>query len=139
MLDEYRVKCEAELNYDEAGRAAEQLATIRKQEETRRVRAIQGRHDSERGALLEAHRGQVDEFNAAWARYLAEFDAMAAMYTSQMQERHAVRFKEFQDALHDELMHKPVKFSRELLEWRSREQTLAKCVPVCLCVSVRAI
>jgi hypothetical protein len=31
VLDEYRVKCEAEGNYDEAGRAAEQLTNIRRQ------------------------------------------------------------------------------------------------------------
>lgn len=29
-------------------------------------------------------------------------------------------------ALHEELSRKPVKFSRDLLEWRSRQNTLAK-------------
>jgi len=42
------------------------------------------------------------------------------------QDRHATRLKEFQDALHEELLRKPVKFSRELLEWRAREHSLAK-------------
>ena len=31
ILEEYRVKCESEGNYLEAGRAAEQLDTLRKQ------------------------------------------------------------------------------------------------------------
>ncbi len=31
ILEEYRAKCEAEGNYLEAGRAAEQLETLRKQ------------------------------------------------------------------------------------------------------------
>lgn len=31
ILDEYRLKCEAEGNYLEAGRAAQQLETLRKQ------------------------------------------------------------------------------------------------------------
>jgi hypothetical protein len=43
-----------------------------------------------------------------------------------LQERHDGRFKEFQDGLHAELMARPVKFSRELLEWRTRESTMAK-------------
>jgi len=44
VLDEYRVKCEREGAYEEAGRATEQLAAMRKQEETRRIRALRNRH-----------------------------------------------------------------------------------------------
>jgi len=47
-----------------------------------------------------------------------------------MQERHGAKFKAFQDALHSELMTRPVKFSRELIEWRNREVAMAKCVEV---------
>jgi hypothetical protein len=36
------------------------------------------------------------------------------------------QLKEFQDAAHGELVRKPLRFSRELLEWRSREQVLAR-------------
>jgi hypothetical protein len=44
VLDEYRVKCEREGAYEEAGRATEQLGAMRKQEETRRIRALRNRH-----------------------------------------------------------------------------------------------
>jgi hypothetical protein len=96
------------------------------QEENRRIKAIRIRHDDEKRGIVDAHDKQFGEFSGAWDKYLAEFDAMASMYVAQMQERHDARYREFQEALHAEIMGKPVKFSRELLEWRSREATLAK-------------
>jgi len=130
VLEEYRTKCEGEGNYEEAARATEQLASLRKQEEARRIKALKGRHIGERGEVAQAHVQQFADFNAAWDRYLAEYDAMATMYLRQMQERHAAKLREFQESLHAELMRKPLKFGRELLEWRAREQMLAKCVPL---------
>jgi hypothetical protein len=37
--------------------------------------------------VLAAHGSQFEEFNAAWERYLAEFDAMASLYVAQMKAR----------------------------------------------------
>lgn len=128
ILEEYRLKCESEGNYEEAGRATDQLATLRKQEEQRRIRALKARHAGEKQAMQMAHNQQYADFNAAWDRYLAEYDAMAAMYVQQMQERHGAKLREYQEALHQELLRKPVKYSRELLDWRSREQLLARYV-----------
>lgn len=87
VLDEYRGKCEREGAYEEAGRATEQLSNIRRQEEARRVKAIRTRHTAERADVLAAHAAQFGDFNAAWERYLAEFDAMAALYVAQMKVR----------------------------------------------------
>jgi hypothetical protein len=53
----------------------------------------------------------------------------AQMYIQQMTERHAQKLREFQEELHAELTKKPPKYSKELLDWRRREQLLAKCVP----------
>lgn len=126
VMDEYRAKCEGEGLYEEAGKASEQLDTIRKQEEARRVKAIRARHAMERKDVGDAHANQYTEFNTAWDKYLAEFDSMAAMYVGQMQERHGNKLKEFQEGLHADLLRRPIKFSRELLEWRTREAQLAK-------------
>ena len=126
ILEEYRGKCEVEGNYEEAARATEQLDTLRKQEEARRIKALKSRHISERAEVAQAHVQQYSDFNTAWDRYLAEYDAMASMYVKQMQERHATKLRDFQENLHTELMKKPLKFGRELLDWRSREQMLAK-------------
>ena len=70
------------------------------QEETRRIRALKHRHQVERDEIAEAHSRQFSEFHAAWDKYIAEFDAMAAMYTGQMQEKHLDHIAGFQEGLH---------------------------------------
>lgn len=126
ILEEYRTKCEVEGNYEEAARATDQLGLLRKQEEMRRIKGVKSRHAAEKSEVGTAHNNQYNEFNQAWDRYLAEYDAMADMYVRQMQERQNEKIKEFQEKLHADLMKRPVKFGRELLEWRAREQLLAK-------------
>jgi hypothetical protein len=49
------------------------------------------------------------------------------VYIQQMTDRHAKALLEVQEQLHAELTKKPPKFSKELLDWRSREHLLAKC------------
>jgi hypothetical protein len=126
ILDEYRLKCEEEGNYMEAGRAAKQLDTLKQQEEKRQGKALKARQIAERQDVQIAHNMQYSEFNQAWDRYLEEYDQMAQMYIQQMTERHAVMLREFQENLHKELMSKPPKFSKELLDWRRRQHMLAK-------------
>lgn len=100
ILDEYRIKCEDEGNYLEAGRAAKQLETLKKQEAKRQEKALRARQLAERQDVQIAHNMQYAEFNAAWDKYLEEYDQMAHMYIQQMTERHAVTLREFQEDLH---------------------------------------
>jgi hypothetical protein len=126
ILEEYRRKCEAEGNYLEAGRAHQQLETLRKQEEKRQQKAVRARQIAERQDVQIAHNMQYTDFNAAWDKYLEEYDRMAQMYIQQMSERHAVNLLEFQRKLQNEMSERPPKWSRELLEWRRRQHMLAR-------------
>lgn len=126
VLEEYRLQSEADGAYEEAARAHDQLKALRKQEETRRVRALKQRHISEREEITAAHASQFSEFHIAWDRYIAEFDAMASMYTGQMQAKHAEAIAVFQEGCQDELSRRHAKGSRELMDWRQREQLLAR-------------
>lgn len=126
ILEEYRIKCEDEGNYLEAGRAHEQLNTLRRQEERRQQKAVRARQISERSDVQVAHNMQYSDFNAAWDRYLEEYDNMAQMYIQQMTERHAVALLDFQRKLQMEMADRPPKWSRELLEWRRRQHMLAR-------------
>lgn len=126
ILDEYRLKCEDDGNYLEAGRAAKQLETLKKQEHRRQEKALRARQIAERQDVQIAHNMQYAEFNAAWDRYLEEYDQMAQMYIQQMTERHAVMLREFQEDLHRQLLKRPPKYSKELLDWRKRQNMLAK-------------
>jgi hypothetical protein len=126
ILEEYRVKCEDDGNYLEAGRANKQLAVLKKQEEKRQQKAIIARHIAERQDVQLAHSMQFSEFNSAWDRYMEEYDRMAQMYIQQMTERHAIILLEFQKSIRTELASKPPKWSRELLDWRRRQHTMAR-------------
>lgn len=55
---------------------------------------------------------QFQDFNAAWNKYLEEYDHMAQMYVQQMTERHAVGLMEHQRKLQQELRDKPPKWSK---------------------------
>eukprot|EP01029_Cantina_marsupialis_P029027 TRINITY_DN778432_c0_g1_i1.p1 TRINITY_DN778432_c0_g1~~TRINITY_DN778432_c0_g1_i1.p1 ORF type:complete len:347 (-),score=95.84 TRINITY_DN778432_c0_g1_i1:199-1239(-) len=126
ILSKYREKCESEGNYLEAARATKQLDTLRKQEEKRQHKALKARQLSERQDVQIAHNMQFAEFNAAWDKYIEEYDQMAQMYIKQMTERHAQQLTEFQEDMREKMARKPPKFSRELLDWRQRQHMLAK-------------
>eukprot|EP00752_Nemacystus_decipiens_P001538 g1507.t1 len=126
ILEEYRVKCEEGGDYLEAGRAQRQLDVLRRQETKRQQKAVRARQLCERQDVQVAHNMQFQDFNAAWNKYLEEYDRMAQMYVQQMTERHAVGLMEHQRKLQQELRDKPPKWSKELLEWRRRQHILAR-------------
>ena len=191
ILEEYRVKCEEEGNYLEAGRAHKQLSILRKQvrrvllyttpcvvsalfffsrrvfrrpicpnnaqEEKRQQKAVRARQIAERQDVQLAHNMQFSDFNAAWDQYMEvrpcplriatwcvtcldptsrypaplvaqyqEYDNMAQMYIQQMTERHALVLLEFQKQLRQELLARPPKWSKELLEMRRKQHIAAR-------------
>lgn len=71
MHAEYRVKCEDEGNYIDAGRAHKQLGVLRKQEEKRQQRAVKLRQTSERDEVQSSHNAQYGDFKDAWDKYIA--------------------------------------------------------------------
>jgi len=126
ILEEYRVKCEEEGNYLEAGRAHKQLSVLRKQEEKRQQKAVRARQISERQDVQLAHNMQFSDFNGSWDKYMEEYDSMAQMYIQQMTERHAMVLLEFQKQLRTELAAKPPRWSHELLEMRRMQHVNAR-------------
>jgi len=126
ILEEYRIKCEGEGSYLEAERATKQLGTLRKQEERRVLKSLKARHAAERQDVVIANNMQFAEFNAAWDKYLEEYDRMAEMYIKQMTERHTDKLRQFQEKLNEDMLRAPPKYSKELLDWRKREALLAK-------------
>ena len=126
ILEEYRIKCEEEGNYLEAGRAHKQLGVLKKQEEKRQQKSIRARQLSERQDVQLAHNMQFSDFNSSWDKYMEEYDNMAQMYIQQMTERHATILLEFQKQLRQELSNKPPKWSKELLEQRRKQHINAR-------------
>jgi hypothetical protein len=99
---------------------------LKKQEGKRQEKALRARQLAERQDVQIAHNMQYAEFNSAWDKYLEEYDQMAQMYIQQMTERHATTLREFQEDLHRQLLKRPAKYSKELLDWRRRQNMLAR-------------
>lgn len=57
---------------------------------------------------------------------MREFDNMAQMYIQRMNDRHSRELKELQTELKEMVANRPPKFTKELLDWRKRENVLAK-------------
>ncbi|KAJ0398369.1 hypothetical protein ATCC90586_000706 [Pythium insidiosum] len=126
ILEEYRAKCEEDGNYLEAQRADKQLAALRKQELKRQTKSLRSKQLAERQDIQIAHNMQYNDFNAAWDQYMEEYDRMAKAYVKQMKEKHAQDLRDFQDKLQREIVERPPKFSKELIEWRRRQHRLAQ-------------
>ncbi|DBA04098.1 TPA: hypothetical protein N0F65_009445 [Lagenidium giganteum] len=126
ILEEYRMKCEEDGNYLEAQRADTQLAALRKQEFKRQSKSLRAKQIAERQDIQIAHNMQFNDFNQAWDQYMEEYDRMAQAYVKQMTEKHAVDLREFQEKLQQEILERPPKFSKELIEWRRRQHRLAQ-------------
>lgn len=126
ILEEYRLKCEQDGNYLEAGRAFKQLGVLRRQEEKRQQKVIQARQISERQDVQLAHNMQFAEFNRSWDKYMSDYDHMAQSYIQQMTERHAIVLLDFQKCLRQELASKPPRWSKELLDQRRKQHISAR-------------
>ncbi|GMF38347.1 unnamed protein product [Phytophthora fragariaefolia] len=126
ILEEYRLKCEEDGNYLEAQRADSQLTALRRQEFKRQSKSLKARQISERQDVQIAHNMQFNDFNQAWDQYMEEYDRMAQAYVKQMTEKHAADLAAFQDKLQQEILERPPKFSKELIEWRRRQHRLAQ-------------
>ncbi|GMF26058.1 unnamed protein product [Phytophthora lilii] len=126
ILKEYRLKCEEDGNYLEAQRADSQLTALRRQEFKRQSKSLKARQIAERQDVQIAHNMQFNDFNQAWDQYMEEYDRMAQAYVKQMTEKHAADLAAFQDKLQQEILERPPKFSKELIEWRRRQHRLAQ-------------
>ncbi|EGZ15879.1 hypothetical protein PHYSODRAFT_509127, partial [Phytophthora sojae] len=126
ILEEYRLKCEEDGNYLEAQRADSQLTALRRQEFKRQSKSLKARQIAERQDVQIAHNMQFNDFNQAWDQYMEEYDRMAQAYVKQMTEKHGADLAAFQDKLQQEILERPPKFSKELIEWRRRQHRLAQ-------------
>lgn len=109
----------------EAEIAKNRLDELRQHEENRRREAMRSRQIAERLGVEEAHMLEFQQFNALWDRRMAEFEQKSADLEEAMKERHGSELMEYIRTAQQEPLRKP-KFSKELLNLRQIQQTLAK-------------
>lgn len=125
LLEEYRRKCEDEGNYEEARKARAKYEELRKKESARQLSSMRMAQDQELQSVENTQKQQFAEFSAAWDNYMAEYEATAYRSLEKLKEKHMLEFQSFREKVLREARMR-VKHSKELLELRKKEQTLAK-------------
>merc|ERR1719478_1010090 len=125
ILEEHRIECEKNGKYVEAEIAKKRLDELRDHEENRQREAMRSRQITERLGVEEAHMMEFQQFNAIWDKKMEEFEMNAKQLIDTMRKKHASELFRFKDKLQKSMPYRP-KFSKELLNSRKIQETLAK-------------
>merc|ERR1711990_826841 len=125
ILEEHRAECEKNGKYVQAEIAKKRLDELREHEENRQREAMRSRQITERLGVEEAHMMEFQQFNAIWDKKMEEFGMNAKQLVDNMKKKHASDLFRFKDKLQKTMPYRP-KFSKELLNSRKIQETLAK-------------
>jgi len=125
ILEEHRAECEAQGKYVEAEIAKKRLDELHEHEENRQKEAMRSRQITERLGVEEAHMMEFQQFNAIWDKKMEEFKSNAKQLVDNMKKKHANELFRFKEKLQKSQPYRP-KFSKELLNTRKIQETLAK-------------
>merc|ERR1712188_348521 len=125
ILEEHRIECENEGKYVQAEIAKKRLDELRDREENRQREAMKSRQITELLGVEEAHMMEFQQFNAIWDKKMEEFEMNAKELIDNMRKKHANELFRFKDKLQKNMPYRP-KFSKELLNSRKIQETLAK-------------
>jgi len=87
--------------------------------------AMRSRQITELLGVEEAHMMEFQQFNAIWDKKMEEFEMNAKELIDNMRKKHANELFRFKDKLQKNMPYRP-KFSKELLNSRKIQETLAK-------------
>merc|ERR1712072_965828 len=125
ILEEHRIECEKNGKYVEAEIAKKRLDELREHEENRQREQMRSRQITERLGVEEAHMMEFQQSNAIWDKKMEEFEMNAKQLSDNMRKKHANELFRFKDKLQKSMPYRP-KFSKELLNSRKIQETLAK-------------
>jgi len=125
VLAEYRQSCEDRENYKEAELVQHVLKHLRLEEETRHVKGLTEQQEAERRGLEEAHMMEFTNFNKIWNEKIDAFEEQQLDEESAMLERHSQELAAFHAEM-TSAQHRRVKYSKDLLNLRAIQQTLAQ-------------
>lgn len=126
VLEEHRVNCEMKGQYEDAEKAKIRLEQLRSHEENRRRDELHAQQLAERLGVEEAHMKELKEFNDIWDRKVLEFEAHASNLQSTLASRHKLEHQNFLEKANKETEPRTPRWSRDLLNLRKIQETLAK-------------
>eukprot|EP01060_Flectonema_neradi_P005918 TRINITY_DN13973_c0_g1_i1.p1 TRINITY_DN13973_c0_g1~~TRINITY_DN13973_c0_g1_i1.p1 ORF type:complete len:355 (+),score=82.27 TRINITY_DN13973_c0_g1_i1:46-1065(+) len=125
ILAKYRRTCEKRSNYKEAELVQHVLKQLRLEEENRHVYALTQQQELERQGLEEAHMLEFTNFNQIWNEKIDSFEEHQLECEAVMLEHHSMELTKFHGSMTAEAP-KKAKFSKDLLNLRKIQETLAK-------------
>lgn len=126
VLEKHRLDCERDGKYEEAELARTRLQQLREHEENRRREELRSQQLAERLGVEEAHMKELQEFNEIWDRKVAEFEAHAANLQNTLAARHKAEYQAYHDKIRKETEPRTPRWSKDLLNLRKIQETLAK-------------
>ena len=126
ILQTYQQECEAQNNFMEAQRAAQQIKVLKQQEEGRQQMRLLYAQRQEKYDATQARNEQVRLFNEKWDAYLQEFDKQAQDYIRELSEKHKKALVAFRSEKMAWLTSQPPKFSAKLLALRQNQEAHSK-------------
>merc|ERR1719281_1546486 len=126
VLEKHCADCEKQGKYEEAELAKTRLTQLRQHEENRRREELRSQQLAERLGVEEAHMKELQEFNEIWDRKVAEFEAHAANLQSTLAARHQGEHQAYLEKLRAETEPRTPRWSKDLLNLRKIQETLAK-------------
>jgi len=126
VLEKHRVDCEKQGKYEEAEVAKMRLAQLRAHEENRRREELRSQQLAERLGIEEAHMKELQSFNEIWDQKVAEFESHAANLQGTLSSRHKQEHQAYMEKLARETEPRTPRWSRDLLNMRKIQETLAK-------------
>lgn len=126
VLEKHRLDCEKEGKYEEAELARTRLEQLKEHEENRRREELRSQQLAERLGVEEAHMKELQEFNEIWDRKVNEFEAHAENLRNTLAARHQAEHATSMERLRRETEPRTPRWSRDLLNLRKIQETLAK-------------
>eukprot|EP00435_Cladocopium_sp_Y103_P022641 s1524_g5.t1 len=125
-LENHRVECEQTGRYEEAELARLRLDQLRQHEEKSRRDALLEQQLAERMGVEEAHMLGLQEFSNIWDQKQQDFEAKANQLQSVLATRHKQEHQIHLEKLRREVEPRTPRWSRDLLNLRKIQETLAK-------------
>jgi hypothetical protein len=99
---------------------------LQQHEENRRRAELRSDQLAERLGVEEAHMKELQEFNDQWDTKMGDFEAHAEKLQAMLAERHQQELEAYTEKLHRETAPRTPRWSRELLNQRKIQESLAK-------------
>jgi len=126
VLEKHRLECERTGKYEEAELAKTRLDQLRLHEENRRREELRSQQLAERLGVEEAHMRELEEFNSLWDRKVSDFESHASTLQNTLGGRHKQEHLSFMEKVKKETTPRTPRWSKELLNLRKIQDTLAK-------------